>query len=302
MRVMVTGADGFVGRRLVARLIAEGDQVHASDRELDVADAARVREAVAEAKPDAVVHLAALSFVPDSFADPRATFRVNFLGARAVLEAVAGEAPSARLLLVGSSQIYGSAPPGTPPFDEEAPLRPASPYAWAKAAADLLGGVHARRGLDVMRLRPFNHTGPGRPDHFVESSLARQLAEIEAGRRPARIDVGNLDAVRDFLHVDDVIESYVRLLRGSAPAGPYNVASGSATSIRAVLEALLAASPAAARVEVRVDPARVRPAEASVGRAERLARVTGWAPRIPPSALFTELLDHWRQVLAHDTA
>jgi GDP-4-dehydro-6-deoxy-D-mannose reductase len=297
MRVMVTGAGGFVGRRLVPRLRAEGHAVAPSDRELDVSDAARVRSAMADAKPDAIVHLAALSFVPDSLADPRAAFRVNFLGARAVLEAMAREAPGARLLLVGTSQVYGSAKPGEPPFDEETPLRPASPYAWAKAAADLLGGVHARRGLDVLRLRPFNHTGPGRPDHFVESSLARQLAEIEVGRRPPVLRVGNLDAVRDFLHVDDVVDAYVRLLAGGAPPGVYNVASGEGTSIRQLLAALLSASPAGERVEVQVDPALWRPTEASVGSARRLARATGWAPRVAASELFPALLAHWREVV-----
>jgi GDP-4-dehydro-6-deoxy-D-mannose reductase len=150
----------------------------------------------------------------------------------------------------------------------------------------------------VVRVRPFNHTGPGRPDHFVESSLARQIAEIEAGLRPPRLDVGNLDAVRDFLHVDDVIEAYTRLLRGTAPAGAYNVARGVGTSVRSILDALRAASPAGERVEVRVDPARWRPAEASVGRAERLARATGWAPQVPLDALWTQLLDHWRAAVS----
>ena len=298
MRIWVTGAGGFVGTRLVARLSAAGHEVHASDRELDVADAARVARGLARARPQAIVHLAALSSVSETAADPWAALRVNYFGARSVLAGAVREVPHARVLLVGSAQVYGSAAPGSPAFDERAPLRPASAYAWTKASADLLGAVHARRGLDVVRVRPFNHTGPGRPDRFVEASFARQIAEIEAGLRPPRIEVGNLDAVRDFLHVDDVIDAYVRLLDRSAPPGVYNVASGAGLAVGAILAALLALSPLGARVEVRMDRARWRPTETSVGRADRLAEKTGWAPRVPTSALWSELLDDWRRRVA----
>jgi GDP-4-dehydro-6-deoxy-D-mannose reductase len=295
MRVLVTGAAGFVGRRLVARLAQEGADVTGVDREVDVADAEAVRRAVAEVRPDAVVHLAALTFVPDSFARPRDVFRVNFLGSRCVLEAVRGERPGARVLLVSTAHVYGSARPEDPPFDEGSPLRPGSPYAAAKAAADLLGAAYARRGVDVVRVRPFNHTGPGRPDSFAESSFARQIAEIEAGLREPVLAVGNLDAVRDFLDVDDVIDAYVRLLDRAVPAGVYNIASGRATSLRALLDALLARSPAAP--EVRVDRALWRPADACVGRADRLAAACGWKPSRPLEATLGALLDHWRDAV-----
>jgi len=295
VRVWVTGAGGFVGQRLVRRLRAEGAIAIASDREVDVVSPASVEGAVAAARPDAVVHLAALSFVPDSVARPDAAFRVNYLGTNNVLRAVQRHAPGARVLLVSSAHIYGSTPPDAPPFDEAAPLRPGSPYARSKAAADLLGGIYAERGLDVVRLRPFNHTGAGRPDHFAESSFARQLAEMERGLRPARLAVGNLDAIRDFLHVEDVVDAYWRLLQPGAPAGVFNVASGRGTSLRRVLELLLQAT--RLRPELRVEPDRWRPADASVGDAARLRAATGWAPKRELADTLVEILDAWRQQL-----
>jgi GDP-4-dehydro-6-deoxy-D-mannose reductase len=293
VRVFVTGADGFVGRVLMARLRARGAEPIGSDRDqLDVADGARLRAALAAARPDAVVHLAAVSFVPDAEQDRARAFRVNYVGTRNVLAATAAEAPRARVLLVSSSTVYGAAAPGAPPFDEAAPLRPANAYARTKAAADLLGAAYAARGLALWRARPWNHTGAGRPDRFVESSLARQLAEIEAGRRAPRLEVGALDSVRDFLHVDDVVDAYLALLEGGAEPGVYNVASGTGVAIRGLLERLLALT--AARPEVAVDPLRVRPPDASVGSAARLRASTGWAPRRPLDAALAELLAWWR--------
>jgi GDP-4-dehydro-6-deoxy-D-mannose reductase len=291
--VFVTGADGFVGRVLLARLRAQGDEAVGSDRgDLDVADGPRVRAALAAARPDAVVHLAAVSFVPDAEQDRARAFRVNYLGTRNVLAAAAAEAPRARVLLASSSTVYGSAAPGAPPFDEAAPLRPENAYARTKAAGDLLGAAFAARGLAVWRARPWNHTGAGRPDRFVESSIARQLAEIEAGRRPPRLALGALDSLRDFLHVEDVVDAYLALLRSDAAPGAYNVASGAGVTIRALLERLLALS--RVRPEVVVDPSRLRPPDGSIGSPARLAAATGWAPRRTLEAALAELLDEWR--------
>jgi len=295
MKVFVTGVAGFVGQRLEARLEAAGARVIGTDLELDVADAGRVADAVSAARPDAIVHLAAISFVPEAETNPRAVYRVNFLGAHSILEAARKISPGVRLLLVGSGHVYGAADPGAPPFDERSPLRPDAPYAWSKAAADLLGGVYANQGVDVVRVRPFNHTGTGRPDHFVESSFARQIAEIERGLRPPTIALGNLEAIRDFLDVEDVVDAYVRLLDPNVPAGPYNVASGRGTSIRELLDLLLAET--SIRPEVKVDQARWRPADTSVGSAERLAQATGWAPTIPLRETLRRLLDGWREAV-----
>jgi GDP-4-dehydro-6-deoxy-D-mannose reductase len=301
VRVLVTGAGGFVGRRLLPRLAAAGHEAVPLERRVDVVDAAALGEAVARAAPEGVVHLAAISFVPDSVRDPARAFRVNFLGTRNLLEAVRARAPRARVLVVSTSHVYGTAEPGAPPFCERAPLRPGSPYARAKAAADLLARSYAERGLDVVRLRPFNHTGAGRPELFVESSLARQLAEIAAGRRPPRLAVGNLDAVRDFLDVDDVIAAYLLLLDPARPAGLYNVASGVGRSVREVLEALVdLAGLRTRRAELELDeePGRWRPTDRAVGDASRLRAATGWAPRVPFEATLRALLEAWRAELS----
>jgi GDP-4-dehydro-6-deoxy-D-mannose reductase len=221
---------------------------------------------------------------------------VNFLGAHALLEAVARHAPHARVLLVGSGEVYGTAEPGAPPFTEASPMCPRSPYARSKAAADLLGRSYQDRGLDVVRLRPFNHTGAGQSDVFVASSFARQLVEIERGTRAGSIEVGNLDSVRDFLDVSDVVEAYALLCEPGAPAGAYNVASGRGVSAGVLLQCLSALAGLAPRIQV--DPARVRPTDQSVGDAARLRAATGWAPKVPLEVTLEHLLAHWRAQLS----
>jgi len=294
MRIVVTGAGGFVGQRLCARLRAEDVEVRGYDREVDVSEASAVAHAVRESRPDAVVHLAAVSFVPDSETQPELAYRVNYIGTRNVLAAVADIAPKARVLVVSSGQVYGSAAPGAPPFDEMSALRPNTHYARTKAAADLLAGVYAEGGLQVVRLRPFNHTGPGRPAHFVESSFSRQIARMERGLQTPRLSVGNLAAVRDFLHVDDVVDAYWRLLQPNAPTGIFNVASGRAVQVQEVLSLLLSHT----ELRPKICEAREywRPADASVGTAQRLAKATGWSPTHSLEETLHSVLEAWREI------
>lgn len=294
MRIWVNGASGFVGSWLVPRLEAAGHAVVAVDRDVDVVDATAVAASIAGARPDAIVHLAALASVAASIGEPAATARVNTLGALHVLRATAQHAPRARVLLVGSGEVYGAASDDSA-FDECAPLVPGSPYARSKAAADLLGASFGARGLDVIRARPFNHTGPGQSEAFVASSFARQLAEIEAGRRAPELHVGNLASVRDFLDVADVVAAYEQLLERAVPAAAYNIASGVGVSIGALLEQLLAGS--TARPVIREDPARWRPAHAAVGNSDRLRRATGWRPSRPLAGTLERLLQDWRERL-----
>lgn len=297
MRVLVTGAAGFVGQHLVPCLATAGHQVLALEPGIDVAHAAALRGAVAKAAPDAIVHLAARSSVADSLREPLAHWRTNLLGACALIDAVRHETPRARVLLVGSSQAYGTAPAGAAPFDEGAPLAPRSPYDLTKACADLLGAQAAAEGLAIVRPRPFNHTGPGQSDAFVASSFARQIAEIEAGQRPPRLEVGNLDSMRDFLHVDDVCDAYLRLLDPAVPVAAYNIASGVGTTARSLLERLLAASHV--RPAIEIDPSRVRATDVSIGDATRLRRATGWSPLRGLDSALHALLDQWRARIAH---
>jgi GDP-4-dehydro-6-deoxy-D-mannose reductase len=291
MRVMVTGASGFVGRRLLPALGAAGFDAIGVDREVDVTDADALARTLAAIRPEAVVHLAAFSSVADSFRDPEACYRVNFLGTRALLSGVAHRASRARVLLVGSADAYAPAAPQSAPLDEATPLRPRSPYARTKSAAELLGRIAAERGLDVVCIRAFNHTGPGQSDQFVVSSFARQVAAIASGRAEPRLHVGNLDSVRDFLHVDDVVDAYLRLLDPMVPADVYNVAGGVGIPIREVLAALIRTAGIAPRIEV--DPARYRPTDWLVGDATRLRRATGWRPRIALEALLDEVYADW---------
>ena len=218
------------------------------------------------------------------------------VGTHALLESVALHAPRARVLLVGSGEAYGLAAPGAPPFTEASPLCPRSPYARTKAAADLLGMGYAERGFDVVCARPFNHTGAGQSDIFVASSFARQLVEIERGLRPGVLQVGNLESVRDFLDVADVVAAYALLCDARAPAGAYNVASGRGVSAGALLDQLCSLAKLTPRIEV--DPARLRPSDCSLGDASRLRAATGWAPRIPLEATLAGLLAYWRTELS----
>ena len=293
MRAFVTGAKGFVGSHLVPRLEQRGFEVIATDRELDVSDAARIESAVRRARPDLLVHLAALSSVAASWRDPEQTYRVNFLGTRAVLEALARSAPRARLLLVGSADQYGSLEPDAAPVDETAPLRPRSPYARTKTAADLLGAAWAGRGLDVVRVRAFNHSGPGQSDDFVLASFARQAVEIAQGRLEPRLRVGNLDSVRDFLDIEDVVDAYLRLCEPSTPAGVYNVASGVGVRIGDALGEILKL--AGVQPSIEADPERTRPRDHLVGDATRLRSACGWTPRVAFSDTLARLVEDWRQ-------
>jgi GDP-4-dehydro-6-deoxy-D-mannose reductase len=284
----MSGAKGFVGQRLDTRLRASGHEVVGVDRDVEITDPDRVAASVADARPDAVVHLAAISSSVAASAEPELASRVNFLGTRAVLEATRLHAPAARVLLVTSGEIYGVGRVGAPPFREDAPLAPRSPYARTKACADRLGACYAEDGLDVIRVRPFNHTGPGQPPDFVAPSFAQQIGRIRRGEQEPLLRVGNLESVRDFLDLEDVLDAYERLLDPTVAAGAYNVASGVGLRIGDLLDQLIDLAQVRCRVEN--DPARMRPTDHAVGDASRLRDVTGWKPRAPFRRTLEKLL------------
>ena len=293
MHALVTGALGFVGLNLVPALESAGFRVSGVDRELEIADPAAVDGLVQRLRPDVIVHLAAQSSVAVSGAAPVETFRTNFLGTRSVLEAANRLDAPVRVLVVGSADEYASASPGDPPFRESSPLRPRSPYARSKAAADLLAAGYARRGLDVVRVRAFNHTGPGQTDVFVLPAFARQVAEISCGLREPEMRVGNLDSIRDFLDVSDVVAAYLKLLDPSTPSGVYNVASGTGTPLRQHLDVLFDLAGVSPVVEI--DPKLHRPTDLSVGDSGKLRDATGWAPRVPFDDTLRRMLESWRE-------
>jgi GDP-4-dehydro-6-deoxy-D-mannose reductase len=317
LRLLVTGAGGFVGGHLLELLRREpkpprvfgvvsprGSLPVASRSgarlvEADLDDPAAAAAVVAEATPDAIVHLAGQSSVQQSWLDPGGTLRTNVLGVVHLLDAARKAGLRPAVLVVGSAEEYGCIPETELPIRETQPLRPASPYAVSKAAQGALALLYGPAGgMRVVLTRTFHHTGPGRGEAFAESSFARQIAEIERELRPPLIEVGNLDAVRDYTDVRDVVRAYRLLLEKGVAGQAYNVCSGRGRRIGEVLEILLAAS--SASVEVRVDTARLRPSDvpAQVGDPSRLREATGWQPEIPLEQSLGDLLADWRARVA----
>lgn len=310
MRVLVTGAGGFVGRHLSAALRARGHDVVPADRPhpgdadaddalpLDVTDPLAVRGVVELAQPDAIAHLAAQAFVPASLDDPDGTFAVNAHGTLHLLDAVRavaehGAAP--RVLIVSSADVYGAQPRDAYPLRETTAPRPGNPYSASKVAAEALALAFASSyGLDAVVTRAFNHIGPGQDERFAVAAFAAQLARAAAGGAP-RVLVGNLETSRDLLDVRDVCDAYVLLLEGAGDAGEiYNVCSGKATPMREVLRRLIEI--ARVPVEVREEPARLRHGDTpvSVGDASKLRAATGWTPRISLATALRAVYDDAR--------
>jgi GDP-4-dehydro-6-deoxy-D-mannose reductase len=271
--------------------------------DLDITDAAQVRAAIRSVRPSAVVHLAAVAALQEARLDPERTFRINLSGTLNIAAAVMQEAPDARFLFISTSEIYG----GTfktrcDALDETALLDPTNPYAASKAAADLLIGQMARDGLRSVRLRPFNHTGPGQSTAFVVPAFAAQVARIEAGLQPPVLQVGNLDALRDFLDVRDVVDAYVRAIFVPDLAGGQilNIASGVPRRIGDALDGLRAL----ARREIRIEPdlARMRPNDTplAIGDAARARAILGWAPGIAWETTLADTLAFWRETVARE--
>jgi len=311
-RVLVTGGLGFVGRHLYGELLQSGYEVWASDldsacehvgppldpgrvRACDVANAEAVLSLLTALKPQAVVHLAAQSSSSKALSQPRETFLANALGTLNLFEAVRSSCPACAVLAVGSAEIYGpQAVAGL--LTEEGSLLPVSPYALSKATQDLIAIQYGRRhGITALRTRSFNHTGPGQTTTFALPSFASQIAQAEAGLREPVIEVGNLDVVRDFSDVRDVVRAYRLILEKGKPDQAYNVCSGKATSMETLLRLLLSFS----RVEIIVKQveSRVRPADIPylAGDNSKLVAHTGWEPRYRIEETLSELLDFWRK-------
>jgi len=307
--VLVTGVSGFVGPHLARALAAAGARVVGLGLEpeppggvpldgwhvADLREAEALERAVALERPDAVVHLAGQSSAARSFEDPAATFAANVDGTRNLLEAARRGAPAARLLVVGSSEVYGPQPAGGRTA-EETPFAPVSPYAASKAEADRLAeaGAQGPGALDVVRVRAFSHTGPGQSAVFVVPGFARQIADIEAGRAEPVLRVGNLEVTRDLSDVRDVVRAYVALLERGTRGAAYNVCRGQGVRLTEVASRLVALARVAIRVEI--DPARLRPADVPwlVGDPSRIARDTGWSAEIPLERTLADVLEEWR--------
>jgi GDP-4-dehydro-6-deoxy-D-mannose reductase len=317
MKVLVTGITGFAGSHLADYILARGDSEvqltgilrwrsrtenieHFRDKvrlvECDLRDASSVRDVIDEVRPDWIFHLAAQSFVPTSWTAPTESLATNILGQLNVFEAVKKLKIAPRIQLACSSEEYGLVHEDELPIRETNPLRPLSPYAVSKVGQDLLGYQYWMSfQIPIIRTRGFNHEGPRRGPVFVCSDFAKQIADIEKGRREPVVRVGNLDARRDFTDVRDVVRAYWLALEKGEPGEVYNIASGRAWTIREMLDLLLGMSKA--KIRVVPDPARMRPSDVPVllGDATRFRKRTGWEPEIPFEKTMSDLLAYWRE-------
>jgi GDP-4-dehydro-6-deoxy-D-mannose reductase len=324
MRVLVTGIDGFVGSHAAEYLLGiDGVDVHGtilSDafapsiqhvasrlhlHVVDITDANRVQQLFDEIRPHRVIHLAAQAYVPAAVEAPALTFQTNIQGGLSVLEAgrmLGTQQHQCSVLIVSSGEVYGRVPADQQPITEDFPLAPTNPYATSKAGIDLIAREYRRTfGVDVVVARPFNHAGPRQHPQFVVSDFGRHFALIAAGKASAVIQVGNLDARRDFTDVRDVVRAYWLLLDRHAEQSLFNICSGTAYMIREVVA--LFTDITGIQVDLRTDPARVRPYDNPLvlGSYERLRKVTGWTPSIPFRQTLQDVFAYWQERLSSET-
>ncbi len=314
MRAMVTGANGFVGRYLLAELDSAGYELLAVDladlsgitqgtfpgsviyRKCDLTDAGSVNGILAEWKPGYIFHLAAQSSAARSFTDPGGTFEANLISTLNLLEADRNISLKAKIVLTGSSEEYGRRSPEEMPLTETSPVEPVSPYAASKAAQNLLGMQYSRTfGSRVIMTRSFSHTGPGQTTVFVLPSFAKQCAEIRAGRNDPVIRTGNLDVIRDFLDVRDVVRAYRLLMEKGREAETYNVCRGEGLDLGKALDAMVAAI--GVEVVVKTDAGLLRPVDVPVlvGDNTKLKADTGWEPVISADTMLEDLVAWWQR-------
>lgn len=315
MRVLITGITGFAGSHL-ADLCLDKDDVelfgiirwrsrtenieHIWDQlkllECDLRDANSTRDVIEQIAPDYIFHLAAQSFVPTSWNAPSESLSTNILGELNLFEAVRKAGLSCRIQIACSSEEYGMVLENEVPIRETNPLRPLSPYGVSKVGQDLLGyQYYMSYGMEIIRTRGFNHTGPRRGPVFVCSDFARQITEIEAGRKEPVIEVGNLEARRDFTDVRDMVRGYWLSLEKGKTGEVYNICSGKSHSIQSILDKLIEIS--GVNLEVRQDECRLRPSDVPLleGDYSKFAGDTGWRPEISLEQTLSDLLEFWRQ-------
>jgi len=318
MKVLITGVTGFAGSHLADLLLAEHPEMRVAGLyrwrspmdnlesaaarielyETDLRDYISVQRSLEACRPDVIFHLAAQSFVPASWTGPAETLTTNLLGQTYLFEAVRALRLEPAIQIACSSEEYGLVLPHEVPIRETNPLRPLSPYAVSKVAQDYQGYQYFQSyGLRIVRTRAFNHTGPRRGEVFAASSFAKQLASIELGLGEPVLLVGNLEAVRDFTDVRDIVRAYVLAATLGEPGEVYNIASGRGHSIRELLDRLILLS--GLEVEVRIDPQRLRPSDVEIliGDSTKFRERTGWEPRIPLETTLRDLLDYWRRRL-----
>ena len=314
-RVFITGITGFAGTHLVKELRLRGVEAsgtaypekpgewNASPEERvfvqDIIDDKGLSALIAQARPDWVFHLAAVSNVRHSWEKRRETLETNLTGTLNLFEAVRKHVPEARVLYVSSSDVYGILSPLSKALSEEDAVEPVNPYAFTKIGGEILSRFYARiEGLDLVIARPFPHTGPGQSPDFVCSDWASQIAQIEKRRKEPVIKVGNLDAERDFLDVRDVVKAYILLMEKGERGEIYNICSGNAVSLKEVLDILLSFS--GESIGIEVDPGKMRKIDIPflAGDNRKIRRRTSWQPNISISRSLEDLIQYWRNCLS----
>ncbi len=318
MRALVTGGHGFVGRHLAAHLLSCGDDValtyYPGDPgygnaveipravqclALDITNSEMVNEVVSLLKPDAIYHLAGISFVPQGEKDTNQIFAVNLFGTTNLLDAVLNYSRSSRVLFVSSAEVYGSPRPGGLPFTENSELRPVSAYGVTKAAADLSAfRCWFREQTHIVRVRPFPHIGPGQSDSFALSGFAKQIAAIKLGQQAPVVQVGSLDPKRDYSDVSDIVRGYREALLNGKPGEAYNLCFGESLSIGEWLQMLIKL--AGIEVELAQDASRVRKVDIAdlYGSFRKANKDFGWKPRVEREAMLDSLLAYWLDTLS----
>lgn len=312
-KALVTGITGFVGSHLAELLLSKNytiygmvrwrsnleNIIHIKNRlkliEADLKDAHSLYKAINDIKPEEIYHLAAQSFVPTSWTAPADTMVTNAVGTINLFEAIRKCDSDPLIQVAGSSEEYGLVKPEETPVKETNPLRPLSPYGVSKVTQDMLSYQYFKSyGLKTIVTRGFNHTGPRRGEVFVCSNFAKQIVEIEKGKKESVIKAGNLEAKRDFTDVRDMVKAYYLTLQKCVPGERYNVCSGKVYSVKEVLDMLLKLTKI--KVKIEKDPTRMRPSDVPIllGDNSKFCKQTGWKPEIPFEQTLKDILDYWR--------
>lgn len=323
MRVLITGITGFVGSHLVDYILANHPRTeivgikrwrspkdhirHVLNRvtlhDCDLRDLGSLIRVFGEVKPDVIFHLAAQSFVPTSYNAPADTLDTNIIGTCNLLEAVRILKLDPVIHICSSSEVYGQVKPDEVPIRETCPLRPVSPYAVSKVGEDMLAFMYWQAyKLRTIRTRMFTHSGARRGEVFVDSWFALQVARIEAGLQEPVVRVGNLESVRTFADVRDTVRAYWLLAEKCPPGEVYNIGGEITMTIREMLDLLLGMTTFKGRIEVRQDPALIRPADVTlqIPSSEKFKAATGWKPEIPYRQTLLDMLNYWRSEIARD--
>lgn len=291
MRILVTGSRGFAGTHLVAYLKSRGYEV--LEPRVDLVNATETANALSQKRFNGVVHLAAMAATGDSFVSPAKILKNNILAQLNLLETLRRNNSKARMLIVCSADEYGQRSEKS--IDEKTSFAPTSPYAVSKIAQDFMGLQYfLSYGMPIIRVRPFNHIGEGQRLGFVVPDFVKQIIDIERSGKPGTMTVGNLDAVRDFTDVKDMVRAYELALTEGKPGDVYNIGSGRGMGIKDLLRRLISLS--GANIAVNIDKSRFRPGESSclVADSSKFRTLTGWKPRIPLETTLKRVLEWYR--------